>query len=124
MRKPHARAKVLRKDMPTAERKLWAFIRRKALGGFRFRRQHTIGPFIADFACVEIKVVIELDGDQHGKDHGARDAKRDAYIEDKGWTVLRFWNNEVYENINGVLETILNTCENSKRAIEVEKSKE
>lgn len=114
MRKPHARAKALRKNMPPAERKLWAALRRKALGGFRFRRQHTIGPYIADFACLELRIVIELDGNQHGADNGARDAIRDGYITNEGWTVLRFWNNEVYENLNGVLDTILQACESLK----------
>ncbi len=115
IRKPHPSAKTLRKDMPSAERKLWARIRNKQLGGFRFRRQHTIGPYIADFACVETKIVIELDGDQHGHDEGARDAKRDAFIEGEGWQVLRFWNNDVYGNIDSVLEVVLDACETARR---------
>jgi len=115
IRKPHPNAKTLRKDMPSAERKLWARIRNKQLGGYRFRRQHTIGPYIADFACVETKIVIELDGDQHSFDDGARDAKRDAFIEGEGWRVLRFWNNDVYGNIDGVLEVILDACEIARR---------
>ncbi|MHA7872631.1 MAG: endonuclease domain-containing protein [Hyphococcus sp.] len=115
IRKPHPNAKSLRKDMPSAERKLWARIRNKQLGGFRFRRQHTVGPYIADFACVETRIIIELDGDQHGADDGARDAKRDAFIESKGWQVLRFWNNDVYGNIDGVLDVILDACENARR---------
>ena len=115
IRKPHPNAKQLRKDMPSAERKLWARIRNKHLGGFRFRRQHTIGSYIADFACVEMRIVIELDGDQHALDEGIQDAKRDAFIESEGWQVLRFWNNEVYGNIDGVLEVILDTCENALR---------
>ena len=116
IRKPHPNAKKLRKDMPQAERMLWAKLRNKQLGGLRFRRQHTIGPYIADFACVDIRLVIELDGEQHAFDEGAKDATRDAYMERKDWTVLRFWNHEVYENLNGVLETTLDTCENLRRA--------
>lgn len=123
IRKPHPNAKRLRKDMPSAERKLWARIRNKQLGAFRFRRQHTIGPYIAEFACTETRIVIELDGDSHAFDEGARDIKRDAFIEGEGWTVLRFWNNEVYGNIDVVLETILDACACAKRSMEIEKSK-
>ena len=102
--------------MPPAERKLWARIRNKQLGGYRFRRQHTFGPFIADFACVEMRLVVELDGGQHGFDDGARDARRDAFIEARGWTVRRFWNDDVYRNIDGVLEAIFNACETARLA--------
>lgn len=123
MRKPHPNARALRKEMPSAEQRLWHFIRKKQLGGFRFRRQHTVGPYIADFVCIEARLVIELDGDQHALDAApARDAKRDADLESEGWTVLRFWNHEVYDNIDGVLDAILDACENSKRALEIEKS--
>lgn len=117
MRKPHANARALRKDMPSAEKRLWYFIRKKQLGGFRFRRQHTIGPYIADFACIEAKLVIELDGDQHGFElEEARDRKRDAFIEDQGFQMLRVWNKDVYDNIDGVLEAILDRAENAVRA--------
>lgn len=116
MRKPHANARSLRKDMPPAEQRLWYFIRRKQLGGFRFRRQHTIGPFVADFACVEARLVVELDGDRHGRDDApSRDRNRDAFMEKEGWTVLRFWNHDVYGNIDGVLEMILAAATNSVR---------
>lgn len=124
MRKPHAIARALRKDMASAEKRLWYFIRKKQLGGFRFRRQHTIGPYIADLVCVEAKLVVELDGEQHAYDREEpRDRKRDAFIEARGWPVLRFWSHEVYDNINGVLETILNAVMNSVRAVEFERSK-
>lgn len=94
--------------MPPAERRLWARIRNKQLGGFRFRRQHTVGPYIADFACIESQLMVELDGDQHGRDDRlARDRRRDACLEEDGWRVLRFWNEEIYTNIDGVLNTIL-----------------
>ena len=121
MRKPHPNARKLRKDMPEAEQRLWYFIRCSELGGFRFRRQHTIGPYIVDFACLETKLVIELDGDQHALgDAPRRDEKRDAYLTAEGFEVLRFWNNEVYENIDGVLEAILDAAMNSVRAKKVE----
>jgi very-short-patch-repair endonuclease len=125
MRKPHPNARKLRKDMPEAEQRLWYFIRRSELGGFRFRRQHTIGPYIVDFACLEAKLVIELDGDQHALgDAPKRDEKRDAYLTAEGFEVLRFWNNEVYENIDGVLEAILDAAMNSVRAKQVESSRQ
>jgi len=124
MRKPHKNARTLRKDMPSAEQRLWFFIRRKQLVGFRFRRQHTIGPYVADFVCVETKLVIELDGDQHGlgvaPDH---DAKRNNFMENEGWTILRFWNNQVYDNVDGVLEMILDRAGNNVRAMKIEKSR-
>jgi very-short-patch-repair endonuclease len=123
IRKPHPNARNLRKDMPSAEQRLWVFIRRKQLDGLRFRRQHTIGPYIADFVCVEAKLVIELDGEQHGLDGApAHDEKRNAFMESKGWAVVRFWNNEVYDTIDDVLETILDAAGNSIRALEIEKS--
>ncbi len=113
MRKPHKNASKLRKEMPSAEQRLWFFIRRKQLSGLRFRRQHTIGPYVADFSCVKVKLVIELDGDQHGTNNAVSyDDKRNKFMEGNGWTVLRFWNNEVYDNIDGVLEVILDTARN------------
>jgi len=124
MRKPHKSARALRKDMPSAEQRLWYFIRRKQLGGLRFRRQHTIGPYIADFVCVEAKLVIELDGEQHGAGGApAHDERRNSFMGSEGWVVLRFWNHEVYDNIDGVLEAILDAAGNSVRALEIEKSR-
>ena len=123
LRKPHPNARKLRKEMPSAEKRLWYFIRNKRLGGFRFRRQHTIGAYIADFVCIEARIVIELDGDQHAlRTAPTRDTKRDGFMESEDWLVLRFWNNDVYENVDGVLETILGACENSKKSLEFEKS--
>lgn len=114
IRKPHKRARNLRKTMPEAERRLWNRLRNHQLGGFRFRRQHTIGAYIADFACIEAMLVIECDGDQHGADEAlAHDAKRTAFMEREGWAVLRFWNPEIYDNMDGVLETILGAARNS-----------
>ena len=90
MRKPHKNARTLRKEMPSAEKRLWFFIRKRQLGDFRFRRQHTIGPYIADFACVEAMLVIELDGDSHGTDEAATyDERRNAFMEAQGWIVRR-----------------------------------
>ncbi len=108
IRKPNHKAKSLRKSMPPAENRLWYFIRKKQLNNLRFRRQHSIGPYIADFACLEVKLVIELDGEQHGFDENIKKDKiREQFMETAGWCVLRFWNEEIYKNIDGVRETIL-----------------
>ena len=102
--------------MPEAERRLWVRLRNCQLGGFRFRRQHTIGPYVADFACVKAMLVIECDGEQHGYDDiRAHDERRDAFLRSEGWDVLRFWNSEIHNNMDGVLETILDAAENSRR---------
>jgi very-short-patch-repair endonuclease len=92
--------------MTIAERKLWQALRDKQLNGHRFRRQHPIGKYIADFACIERKVVIELDGGQH-QDHVAYDDRRTAFLQENGWRVLRFWNNDALNNMEGVLSVIL-----------------
>src|SRR5690349_14014002 len=90
------RARQLRRDMTTAERKLWWKLRELGATGSHFRRQATIGPYFADFACHTTKLVIEIDGGQHNETARARrDAKRDAYLKRNGYRVLRFWNNDV-----------------------------
>ncbi len=107
MRRPNPNARRLRNDMPETERRLWSRLRLRQLGGFRFRRQHTIGPFIADFVCVEAMLVVELDGTQHGRDDApARDAARDRFIEEQGYVVLRFWNEAVVRRMDDVLGEI------------------
>lgn len=93
--------------MPKAEVLLWEQLRRKQLGGFTFRRQHPIRPFIVDFACMAEKLVIEIDGESHTcEDAEIRDAKRTEYLEAQGWSLLRFWNEDIYSNLGGVLEHI------------------
>ena len=101
------RARRLRRDMTDAERKLWWYLRKLPAGASHFRRQATIGPYFADFACHSKRLVIELDGGQHN--HGAqvqRDTKREIYMKQNGYRVLRFWNNDVLRNINGVVSAI------------------
>ena len=111
--------------MPEAERRLWVRLRNKQLGGFRFRRQHTVGPYVADFVCVEARLVIECDGEQHGVlDALKRDAARVEFINKQGWIVLRFWNSEIYDNMDGVLEKIFETAENSIRFLKTEEPDE
>ena len=107
---PHARR--LRRESTDAERRLWSYLRNRQLGGFKFRQQVTIGPFIADFACVECRVVVEADGGQHGDD---ADHERTAFLERLGWRVLRFWNNEILTNTDGVLQVVLAACEGGRK---------
>ncbi len=86
---------------------MWSRLRKKQLNGYGFRRQHPIGPFIADFACIAKKLVIEIDGATHSTDKEiTHDQRRTAFLEDKGWQILRITNPEVYENLDGVLEAI------------------
>ncbi|RBP05128.1 very-short-patch-repair endonuclease [Roseiarcus fermentans] len=100
-------ARALRRDATSAERRLWSGLRREQIGGFRFRRQVILAGFIADFACLEARLVIEVDGATHSTDdERARDAARSAAIEAQGFSVLRFTNDEVFRNLDGVLETI------------------
>jgi primosomal protein N' (replication factor Y) len=98
-----SRARALRRDMTEAERALWRLLRSRALAAAKFRRQHPIPPHVADFACVPARLVVEVDGGQHG---GAADAARDAAMRGAGWRVLRFWNTDVLGNPEGVLERI------------------
>lgn len=106
-RKTKKRAIELRSRMPNAEVILWSRLRRKSLPGFRFRRQHPIGPYIADFACPLSHLVVEVDGGTHSTDEEiAYDCRRDAYMESRGWRVLRVNNQDVYKNLDSVLESI------------------
>ncbi|WP_096702039.1 DUF559 domain-containing protein [Magnetospirillum sp. 15-1] len=99
------RARALRSDPTEAERRLWRLLRREPLAGWRFRRQHPVDPYILDFACIAARLAIEADGGQH--DGSTRDVDRTAYLEAAGWRVLRFWNNEILGNGEGVLLRIL-----------------
>jgi isoleucyl-tRNA synthetase/very-short-patch-repair endonuclease len=100
-------AKNLRKNQTEAESKLWNSLRNNQLQNFEFRRQHQIGNYIADFICLEKKLIIELDGGQHNEEEGKiKDEKRTAFLTSEGFRVLRFWNNEIFENIEGVVDSI------------------
>src|SRR5262245_14031426 len=98
---PVSSARALRRAMTDAERKLWFALRDRRLEGTKFRRQVPIGPYIADFVYFESRMVIEVDGGQHAD--SAHDAKRDRWFEANRFRVLRFWNNDVLSNIEGVL---------------------
>ena len=106
--KSHAR--VLRKNATDAEKLIWRRIRNRNLAGYKFRRQHAIGKYIVDFVCLERKLIVELDGSQHFE-RQKYDNKRTEYLKHLGFDVLRFWNNEVFDNVDGVLERILCTLE-------------
>jgi very-short-patch-repair endonuclease len=100
-------ARTLRKQMTDAEVILWSYLRCGLLSGLRFRRQHPIGPYVADFACVSARLVVEVDGDTHlSTDEAAYDCYRDAYLRDRGWRVVRVTNMDVYRNLSGVLDMI------------------
>jgi len=99
-------ARRLRKQQTDAEAKLWSCLRRRRLKGLHFRRQSPIGPFIADFVCAEIRLIVEVDGGQHSL-QAADDTRRTDWLESQGYRVIRYWNNEVADNIEGVLESIV-----------------
>lgn len=100
-------AKKLRKNQTEVEKLLWYQIRNKQIGGVKFRRQQPIGPFIVDFIAFEKKLIIELDGGQHNVlKTRKQDQQRTEWLKKEGYIVLRFWNNEILENLESVLEEI------------------
>src|ERR1041385_868165 len=100
-----ATARRLRRDQTDAERKLWFRLRDRRLSGLKFRRQMPIDRYVVDFCCESARVIVEIDGGQHAT-RSAEDAARAAALEAQGYLVLRFWNNEVLQNLDGVLEVI------------------
>jgi very-short-patch-repair endonuclease len=94
-----SRSRGLRKNSTDAERKLWSILRSRQLGGFKFRKQVEIDGYVVDFLCAEKRLIIEVDGGQHTPE---RDAPRTAYLESQGFRLIRFWNNEVLENLDGI----------------------
>jgi very-short-patch-repair endonuclease len=101
--------KALRKRPTDVEKLLWKHLRAKQIEGFKFRRQQPIDNYIVDFICLENRVVIEVDGGQHAVEK-EKDRERDNYLQRHGFKVLRFWNNDVLQNIKGVLEVIREKC--------------
>ena len=99
------RAGELRKELTPAEKKLWAYLRGDKLNGVNFRRQHAIGNYIVDFVSIKKKLIIELDGSQH-LEQEAYDIERTRYLESQGYKVVRFWNQDVMNDINGVFRAI------------------
>jgi len=102
--------KALRHSPTEAEKKLWYHLRDRKVLGAKFRRQQSFGSYILDFYCAESKLAIELDGGQHGKPKGiVQDEQRDKYLKEEGVTVLRFWNNQLFDEFEGVLDMIYTT---------------
>lgn len=102
------RSRNMRVAMTDAETILWSRLQRKQLHGYRFQRQHPIGEYFADFACRYARLVIELDGVTHSSaEERDYDDRRTRFIGAQGWTVIRFWNADVFDNLNGVLNSIL-----------------
>jgi very-short-patch-repair endonuclease len=94
-----SRSRALRKNATDAERKLWSVLRSRQLGGFKFRKQVEIDGYVVDFLCPEKRLIIELDGGQHSPE---RDARRTAFLEGQGFRLIRFWNHDVLQNLDGV----------------------
>ena len=107
--KPIRLAQSLRKQTMPAEALLWKALRNRALAGFKFRRQHPVGRYVVDFACVEGKLAVELDGLSHLPSK-TDDETRTAFLESLGWRVMRFWNTEVYDDFDAVKEAIYRRC--------------
>jgi len=106
------RARELRRSPTHIERLLWNRLRFWQIDGFKFRRQQPLGNYIADFVCFERRLIVEIDGGQHAakKEY---DAKRDSWLHDQGFIVLRFWNSDIVENMEGVLQSILDNLRNT-----------
>ena len=100
-------ARKLRKDQTKAEALFWHEVRNRLFYDLKFKRQVPIGRYIVDFCCEAEMLVVELDGDQHATDENREyDVQRSVYLEDQGYRVLRYWNNEIFENIEGVFAYI------------------
>jgi len=103
-------ARELRKSMTDAERKLWRGLRMRQLHGYKFRRQFSLGSYIVDFVCLETRLIIEVDGGQHA-DQKYGDAERDAWLKAQKFHVLRYWNNQVLNELDAVLADIARVLE-------------
>lgn len=104
--KGYANARKLRKESTPAEAKLWAYLRGNKLNGINFRRQHAIGNYVPDFCSPKAKLIIELDGSQH-LEQEEYDKERTKCLESQGYQVIRFWNNQVMNDIDGVIRAII-----------------
>jgi len=106
-------ARKLRRDRTETEDLLWSRLRNRQLGGAKFRFQSPVGDHVPDFSCAEAKLIVELDGGHHAEQADA-DALRTRSLEQAGYTVLRFWNSDVQDNLEGVLQTILDAINAAK----------
>ena len=106
------RARELRKGQTDAEALMWSKLRARQVLGLKFRRQHPVGNYFADFACIEVGLIVELDGGQHGEEEAAEyDERRTAHLAAAGFQVLRFWNNEVLNETEAVMEKLFQTVQ-------------
>ena len=103
VRRTNPNAAKLRQNATECEKQLWAALRNRQLDGFKFRRQATIGPYVVDLLCAEHRLIVEVDGGQHSDE---ADLSRTRFLEGQGYSVIRFWNHEVIENLDGVLVSI------------------
>ena len=110
-------ARNLRKNQTDAEQILWYQLRNRRFLNFKFRRQDPVEPYIADFICLELKLIIEIDGSQHC-DQFDKDIERTLFLNQRGFKVVRFWNNELFDNLTGVLECIRLVVEKQKTLME------
>jgi very-short-patch-repair endonuclease len=108
------RAREFRREQTAAEERMWWLLRGRELAGLKFRRQHVVGGYIADFVCIGARLVIEIDGATHGDEEAERDAKRTKEFEKAGYSVIRFWNDDVLNDRDGgVAEVILEAVRTS-----------
>ena len=113
MKAPPALARRLRRDQTEAEKRLWFQLRDRRLGGWKFRRQCPVDRYIVDFLCADAHLIVELDGGQHAVRVEA-DARRTEILESLGYLVVRYWNNDVMQNIEGVIEDVARTLESHR----------
>jgi very-short-patch-repair endonuclease len=100
-----ARARTLRQNTTEAEKRVWQILRSQQMNGYKFRRQVPIGRYIADFVCHEARLILEIDGGQHDRS-SPQEAERSRFLQNEGYRILRFWNNEVLANLDGIHATI------------------
>lgn len=111
MFKNYILARELRKNQTISENKVWQLLRNRRFYNLKFKRQCPIGAYIVDFVCKEKKIIIEIDGGQHNENYNiTNDIKRTKYLENLGYKVIRFWNNDVQYNISGVLSELKKAC--------------
>ena len=103
-------ARKLRSSLTDAEKRRWRRLQRRQVAGHKFRRQQPIGPYIVDFVCFERRVIVEVDGGQHAEQR-SYDEQRTLWLQARGYRVLRFWNNDVLKNTNGVAQAIVDALE-------------
>jgi very-short-patch-repair endonuclease len=108
----HSRARQLRRNPTDVERLLWQRLRFWQVDGCKFRRQQPLGHYIVDVVCLQKRLIIELDGGQHAQEVNA-DAKRDAWLRNQDFIILRFWNNDVLTNIDGVMQLIVKNLQDT-----------